>query len=134
VQHGRVLGAVTVATRLGPWAEQAVAGEAVLRMLVVAPEARGAGIGEALVRAAVETARADGCWIVRLSSQDDMQAAHRLYTRLGFVRVPSFDWSPVAGLLLRAFALLLAPDCPCCGQALTPDGHARCRDAAGARA
>jgi ribosomal protein S18 acetylase RimI-like enzyme len=126
----RVVGTVTVATRLGPWAEQAVPGEAVVRMLVVAPEGRRAGAGEALMRAAVETARRDGCTLVRLSSQDDMTAAHRLYGRLGFVRVPSFDWSPVPGLELRAFALPLVPWCGHCGRALTPHGHADCRAAA----
>lgn len=105
VRKGEVVGAVTVATRLGPWAEQAGAGEAVVRMLVVGPDARGCGVGEALVRAAVARAQADGCSMVRLSSQDDMLAAHRLYRRLGFVRTPALDWSPVPGLLLRAFEL-----------------------------
>lgn len=126
----RLVGAVTVATRLGPWAEQAVRGEAVVRMLVVAPEGRGAGAGEALMRAAVQTAREDGCTLVRLSSQDDMTAAHRLYARLGFTRVPSFDWSPLPGLELRGFALPLVPWCGHCGQALTAEGHPRCRLAA----
>lgn len=130
VQDGALVGAVTVATRLGPWAEQAVPGEAVVRMLVVAAATRGAGIGEALMRAAIEQARADGCALVRLSSQDDMPAARRLYERLGFVRVPSFDWSPVPRLLLRAFALVLAPWCGQCGEELPPEGHARCRAAA----
>lgn len=130
VVDGAVVGAVTVATRTGPWAEQAVPGEAVLRMLVVAPAGRGAGVGEALVRAAVRASRDDGCAVLRLSSQDDMTSAHRLYRRLGFTRTPSFDWSPVPGLELRAFALPLVPWCGHCGQELTPEGHGRCRDAA----
>lgn len=130
VDGERVVGAVTVATRLGPWAEQAVAGEAVVRMLVVAPEGRRAGAGEALMHAALDAARRDGCTLVRLSSQDDMTAAHRLYERLGFTRVPSFDWSPVPGVELRGFALPLVPWCGHCGQSLPPEGHARCRSAA----
>ena len=40
----RVVGAVTIATRLGPWAEQAAPGDAILRMLVVAADQRGAGV------------------------------------------------------------------------------------------
>lgn len=127
---GRLVGAVTVATRLGPWAEQAVRGEAVVRMLVVAPEGRRAGAGEALMRAALDAARDDGCTLVRLSSQDDMTAAHRLYARLGFTRVPSFDWSPLPGLQLRSFALPLVPWCGQCGQALPAEGHPGCRLAA----
>ena len=122
-----VLAAVTVATRGGPWAEQAVPGEAVIRMLAVAPQARGRGIGEALVRACLDAAREDGCTVVRLSSQEEMTAAHRLYERLGFVRTPSLDWSPVPGLQLRTYALVLAPWCDQCGEALPPEGHAACR-------
>ncbi|MCW2614200.1 MAG: GCN5-related N-acetyltransferase [Frankiales bacterium] len=127
---GQVVGAVTVATRGGEWAEQSAPGEAVVRMLVVAAEARGSGAGEALVRACLDTARADGCSLVRLSSQESMTTAHRLYERLGFVRTPSFDWSPVPGLHLRTYALPLAPWCGQCGEALTPEGHAACRRSA----
>jgi ribosomal protein S18 acetylase RimI-like enzyme len=124
---GRLVGAVTVATRGGEWAEQAVPGEAVIRMLVVAADARGSGAGEALVRACLDVAREDGCTLVRLSSQEDMTAAHRLYERLGFRRTPTFDWSPVPGLFLRTYALPLVPWCGQCGEALTPEGHAACR-------
>ena len=125
-----LVGAVTVATRGGEWAEQAVQGEAVIRMLVVAPAARGAGTGEALVRACLDQARSDGCTLVRLSSQENMQAAHRLYERLGFTRTPSCDWSPVPGLLLRTYALPLVPWCGHCGRELAGEGHQPCRAAA----
>jgi ribosomal protein S18 acetylase RimI-like enzyme len=124
---GRLVGAVTVATRGGEWAEQSVRGEAVIRMLVVAADARGAGAGEALVRACLDVAREDGCTVVRLSSQEDMTAAHRLYERLGFVRTPSFDWYPVPGLFLRTYALPLVAWCGQCGEALDAQGHAACR-------
>ena len=127
---GRVVGAVTVATRGGEWAEQSVPGEAVIRMLVVAAEARGSGAGEALVRGCLEAARADGCTLVRLSSQENMTAAHRLYERLGFVRTPSCDWSPIPDLRLRTYALPLVAWCGHCGETLTPEGHAACRRAA----
>lgn len=125
----QLVGAVTVATRLGPWAEQAVPGEAIVRMLVVAPDQRGAGVGEALARAAVGAARADGCAMVRLSSRPDMTAAHRLYERLGFTRTPSFDWSPGPGVQLLGYALPLVPVCAQCRQELTPEGHEPCRAA-----
>lgn len=129
-EAGRLLGAVTVATRGGEWAEQAVRGEAVIRMLVVDAGGRGSGTGEALVRACLEAARADGCTLVRLSSQENMAAAHRLYERLGFLRTPSHDWSPVPGLELRTYALPLVPWCGHCGEELTGQGHAACRRAA----
>jgi ribosomal protein S18 acetylase RimI-like enzyme len=129
-RDGRLAGAVAVATRGGAWAEQAVRGEAVIRMLAVRPDLRGAGVGETLVRACLEAARADGCSLVRLSSQDGMTAAQRLYVRVGFVRTPSLDWSPRPGLELRAYALPLVPWCGHCGQELTPEGHLACRRAA----
>jgi hypothetical protein len=34
-----------------------------------------------------------------------MAAAHRLYARLGFVRVPERDWEPVPGVQLLGFRL-----------------------------
>jgi ribosomal protein S18 acetylase RimI-like enzyme len=123
-------GAVTIATRGGEWAEQAAPGEAVIRMLAVAPAARGTGVGEALVRACLDCARDDGCTLVRLSSQEDMHAAHRLYERLGFVRTPSYDWSPVPGLQLRTYALPLVRWCGHCGRELAGEGHEPCRAAA----
>jgi ribosomal protein S18 acetylase RimI-like enzyme len=126
----RLVGAVTVATGGGRWAEQSVPGEAVIRMLAVSSLTRGAGIGAALVGACLEAARAAGCTIVRLSSQENMTTAHRLYERLGFARTPSFDWEPVPGLMLRAYALPLTPWCGHCGAELTPEGHAACRRAA----
>ncbi len=127
--EGRVVGGVTVATRGGPWAEQSAPGEAVIRMLVVDPSARGSGAGEALVRACLEAARADDCQVVRLSTRPMMTTAHRLYARLGFLRTPSFDWVPEPGVDLMGFALPLVPWCDQCGEELTAEGHAGCRPA-----
>src|SRR4051794_21743999 len=125
----KLVGAVTVATRGGEWAEAAVPGEAVIRMLAVDPRGRGSGAGTALVRACIEQARADGCRLVRLSTEPTMVAAHRLYERLGFVRAPSYDWSPVAGVTLLGYVLPLLPWCDQCGRELTPEGHDACRRA-----
>lgn len=105
----RVLGGVTfVARGGGPWADLARDGEAELRMLAVAREARRRGAGEALVRACVERARAvEGCARLVLSTQASMRAAHRIYERLGFVRTPERDWQPVPGVTLPTYALPL---------------------------
>ena len=107
VQDGQLLGTVTVATGLGPWASQASDGEAVVRLLAVTPAARGRGVGEALLRAAIEHARSAGCTLVRLSTQDDMSAAQRLYPRVGFVRTPADDWCWRGEVPLRAYVLPL---------------------------
>ncbi|MFF5500611.1 GNAT family N-acetyltransferase [Streptomyces roseolus] len=104
---GTVLGAVTFTAGGGEWADIAGPGEAEFRLLAVARPARGRGVGEALVRTCVDRARSlDGCVRLVLSTQDRMTTAHRIYRRLGFVRVPERDWSPVPGLSpLWAFSL-----------------------------
>ena len=47
-------------------------------------EHRGKGIGEAMMRHAVETARARGCAVVQLISDKSRTRAHDFYLRLGF--------------------------------------------------
>lgn len=124
-----LLGAVTVVTGPGAGTELAGPGEAEVRMLVTDPAARGRGVGEALARACLDRARDAGCCSVVLSSQPTMHAAHRLCGRLGFVRVPSRDWSPAPGQQLLAFTLPLATWCDACGLECTHEGHERCRAA-----
>jgi GNAT superfamily N-acetyltransferase len=99
----RVLGSVTWCPAGSTWREIAGDDEGEFRMLAVAAEARGRGVGEALVRACLDRARADGLGGVAISTMDRMTDAHRLYGRLGFTRVPESDWSPVNGVCLLAF-------------------------------
>lgn len=51
----------------------------------VAASCRGQGIGERLIRHAIEMARAAGCALVQLTSDNARADAHRFYERLGFV-------------------------------------------------
>lgn len=104
---GTVLGTVTFCLPGSPWAEISRPGEAEFRMLAVAPEARGRGVGEALAAWCVDRARERGCTAVALSSLDQMHTAHRLYQRLGFVRAPERDWQPMPGVRLIAYVLEL---------------------------
>jgi ribosomal protein S18 acetylase RimI-like enzyme len=78
--------------------------EAAFRMLVVDPEARGRGAGELLVSTCLERARAAGRRRMVLSTDPRMAAAHRLYRRLGFTRLPERDWSPMPGIELLVYA------------------------------
>ncbi len=80
-----------------------------IRMLAVAADAQGRGVGEALTRACIDRARAAGRGQIVLHSTDRMTTAHRLYERLGFVRDPSIDWEGEPGLWLRGFRLRFDP-------------------------
>jgi len=101
---GALVGTLTIAPEGSPWRELGGPGEGEFRMLAVAPEARGRGVGDALVRHALDRFRAAGLRRVVLCSLAEMAAAHRIYRRLGFVRAPELDWSPEDGVDLIAFA------------------------------
>ncbi|WP_410674754.1 GNAT family N-acetyltransferase [Amycolatopsis sp. cmx-4-68] len=102
---GEVLGTVTVVRPGSPYAEISRPGELEFRMLAVAPSARGRGIGEALTRAVLDRARTLGVRKVVLSSLAGMRSAHRLYERLGFVRLTERDWRPFPHISLIAYQI-----------------------------
>ena len=56
------------------------------------------------MRGCLERARAAGKTRMVLSTDVRMSAAHRLYERLGFTRLPERDWSPMPGVNLLAYA------------------------------
>lgn len=77
--EGGVIGSLTlvlfrIPTGLRAWIEDVVVDE----------DARGCGVGEALNRTALDSARARGCRTVDLTSRPSREAANRLYQRLGF--------------------------------------------------
>jgi len=59
-----------------------------LHRLYVRPDARGAGLGAGLVRLVEERARSEGATRVVFWSDTRFERAHRLYERLGYVRLP----------------------------------------------
>ncbi|ROS27723.1 GNAT family N-acetyltransferase [Cellulomonas sp. PhB150] len=105
-----VVGTITLAPHGTSYAEVAEPGELELRMLAVAPEARGRGIAEALMRAAVRQCVVAGARRIVLSTLDAMTTAQRLYGRLGFEAQPQRDWGHVE-IHLRVYTWT-PPDAP----------------------
>lgn len=58
---------------------------AIVEAVRVASSLRGRGIGEAMMRDAIERAKAAGCGLVQLTTDRSRTDAHRFYERLGFV-------------------------------------------------
>ncbi len=79
--------------------------EADVRAFAVAAQARGKGVGRKLLLAAIEYAEKQGLRRLRLCTQPAMLAAQHLYAATGFSRTPELDFSPVPGLMLRAYEL-----------------------------
>jgi ribosomal protein S18 acetylase RimI-like enzyme len=80
-----------------------------LRLLSVRPEARGTGIGEALVRECVRRAREMGAAELGLHTSRSMEAAIRMYERLGFERAPERDFQPPGAELVTGYRLPIPP-------------------------
>jgi GNAT superfamily N-acetyltransferase len=101
---GQVVGSVALVLS-GDFAEVTESDdEAGFRMLVVDPAVQGRGVGALLVTTCLERARAAGKRRMVISTGPLMTAAHRLYARLGFTRLPERDWSPVPGVDLAVYA------------------------------
>ena len=75
----------------------------VIRMLVVAPDARGHGAGRQLVAACLDCARAAGAPVVGLHTSPVMVSALRLYTAIGFRR--DRDLAPIRGVAYGRYVL-----------------------------
>lgn len=59
---------------------------AIVEDVVVEPGRQGCGIGQAMMRLALETCRAKGCYKLMLSSNAKRERAHAFYESLGFAR------------------------------------------------
>lgn len=80
-----------------------------IRMLAVNEEYRGQGIAEALIKECIVRVKGKkGYPYVGLHTADFMKAAMRLYKRLGFVRIPKYDFQPADdGIIVKAFQLTI---------------------------
>jgi GNAT superfamily N-acetyltransferase len=102
-REGVIVGAVV---HIGPGRPRSAifpAEWSVIRMLVVAPEARGLGAGRQLVAACLECARRAGAPVVGLHTSPVMASALRLYTAIGFRR--DCELAPIRGVAYGRYVL-----------------------------
>jgi predicted N-acetyltransferase YhbS len=78
-----------------------------VRLLAVAPAARGSGAGRRLMEECIRRARASGATAITLHTTDMMQRAMELYQRMGFERAPDLDFSPAQGITVKGYRLAL---------------------------
>ena len=76
-----------------------------VRLLAVAPAARGRGVGRGLMDECIRRARAGGTPVLGLHTTDMMRAAVQLYERMGFVRATSLDFEIAPGVLVKGYRL-----------------------------
>lgn len=78
-EKGKILGALTLAVYRVPTGIRSI-----IEDVIVDNSARGQGIGEALMKRAIEIAREKGAGNISLTSNPMREAANRLYLRVGF--------------------------------------------------
>lgn len=89
---GRIVGSATLfSSSLTAYGHDLGIESPIVRLLAVAPEARGHGVATALLREAAKRAKEDGAQTLHLHTSDMMASAVRLYERLGFERAIDKD-------------------------------------------
>ena len=104
--RGGLLGAVTFYPNTPP-AEQGgwPSGWTGIRLLAVQPDGRGLGIARALMNECLRRSRQLGAHTLGLHTTELMAVARGMYERMGFVRVPEFDFQPGPGVVVIAYRL-----------------------------
>ena len=92
---GSVMGEEDSEARRRKWPE--------IRLLAVAPAARGKGIGAALTKECIRRARESGVATITLHTLDMMPVAMRMYENLGFVRMPELDVHPAPEVVIKGY-------------------------------
>ncbi|MFE8702849.1 GNAT family N-acetyltransferase [Cytobacillus sp. FJAT-54145] len=79
-----------------------------IRLLAVDPEARGKGIAFALITECIKRTKEKGLDAIGLHTAEFMKSALQLYERIGFERLPQYDFEPANdGIIVKAFRLTI---------------------------
>lgn len=73
------------------------------RLIAVLPERRGRGIGKAIVEECIHISREQNAAAFALHTTPYMELARGMYERMGFVRVPEYDFHPRPELTVMAY-------------------------------
>jgi GNAT superfamily N-acetyltransferase len=77
-----------------------------IRMLAVSQSARGKGVAAALISECIRLSKEKGHHSIGLHTGEFMKNAMRLYERIGFKRLPQYDFEPADdGIIVRAYVL-----------------------------
>jgi ribosomal protein S18 acetylase RimI-like enzyme len=103
---GELAGAVTLYSKAsGSPREGWPEGWAGARLLAVHPSCRGRGIGRALMDECIRRCRERGIRTIGLHTTAMMGVARGMYERMGFVRVPEYDFHPRPEVVVMAYRL-----------------------------
>jgi GNAT superfamily N-acetyltransferase len=80
-------------------------GWAGVRLLGVHPSYRGKGIGHALMDECIRRCRERGVRAIGLHTTTMMEVARGMYERMGFVRIPQYDFHPRPRVIVMAYKL-----------------------------
>lgn len=107
---GQIAGAVTLYLDAGHSSREVwPRGWAGIRLLAVHPAYRGRGTGRALMEECIRRCRDQGIVTIGLHTTEMMDVARRMYEKMGFVRVPEYDFYPRPGMVVMAYRLDLKP-------------------------
>jgi GNAT superfamily N-acetyltransferase len=102
-RDGQLVGSVTMFSEWRGAQEDSVG----VRLLAVVPNARGTGVGRALMEHAIARGRARGKQRIVLTAVQGMETVRELCDKLGFLREPALDHEPAPGVRAEGYALKL---------------------------
>lgn len=82
---------------------------AAIRLLAVDPGHRARGVGRLLTQACLERAQAQAIPTIGLHTTRFMDLAQAMYERMGFQRIPAYDFHPTPRIAVLAYRLDLDP-------------------------